>query len=133
MGTHLLMRGAWQGAWVWNEVISQLTANGISAKAFDLPDSGRDQVPSSEVTLTSLQISADGPVRNARRMDRRIQGITQELSRWHAGPSHPFADATSNGAPCRCARRLPAGSRHAPCISQPAQLGELLLQAATQP
>jgi len=133
MGSHLLVHGAWQGAWVWDEVISQLTANGNSAKAFDLPDSRRDQTPSSEVTLPSLQISADGPVRNARRMDRRIQGITQELGRLHAEPSHPVADATSTGVPCRCARRLPAGSRHAPCLSQPAQLVELLPQAATQP
>ena len=47
----LFVHGAWQGAWVWDEVIQQLTTQGIFARAFDLPGSGTDQTPISNVTL----------------------------------------------------------------------------------
>ncbi|WP_336015747.1 alpha/beta fold hydrolase [Acinetobacter pittii] len=47
----LFVHGAWQGAWVWDEVIQKLTTQGIFARAFDLPGSGTDQTPISNVTL----------------------------------------------------------------------------------
>lgn len=47
----LFVHGAWQGAWVWNEVIQQLTTQDIFARAFDLPGSGADQTPISNVTM----------------------------------------------------------------------------------
>lgn len=49
----LLVHGAWQGAWVWDRVITELSVRDIYAQALDLPGSGDDTTPDSEVTLES--------------------------------------------------------------------------------
>lgn len=47
----LLVHGAWQGAWVWDQVVAMLAAEGVAARAFDLPGSGEDRTPASAVTM----------------------------------------------------------------------------------
>lgn len=49
----LLIHGAWQGAWVWDRVITELAVRNVYARALDLPGSGDDTTPTSEVTLES--------------------------------------------------------------------------------
>ncbi len=49
----LLVHGAWQGAWVWDEVMSLLAARGVEAHAIDLPGSGDDDTPAVAVDLNS--------------------------------------------------------------------------------
>lgn len=49
----LLIHGAWQGAWVWDEVTDLLEHRGIRARALDLPGSGNDRTPGTDVTLAS--------------------------------------------------------------------------------
>lgn len=49
--TYLLVHGAWQGAWVWKKVIAELERQGARAVAIDLPGSGADNTPLSDVTL----------------------------------------------------------------------------------
>jgi alpha-beta hydrolase superfamily lysophospholipase len=40
-----LVHGAWQGAWVWDEVARLLAARGVEALAVDLPGSGEGRTP----------------------------------------------------------------------------------------
>ncbi len=47
----LLVHGAWQGAWVWDQVVALLALHRVNAHAFDLPGSGADQTPLQAVTL----------------------------------------------------------------------------------
>lgn len=67
----LLVHGAWQGAWVWDEVALGLTRRGFTVRAFDLPGSGDDLTPATEITLASY---AQAIVAQARAMqaDRLI-------------------------------------------------------------
>lgn len=51
MTSFLLVHGAWQGAWVWDDVLARLSAEGVDAEALDLPGSGDDPTPTAEVTL----------------------------------------------------------------------------------
>ena len=47
----LLVHGAWQGAWVWDDVVTGLADQGAQAVAFDLPGSGDDTTAAPDVTL----------------------------------------------------------------------------------
>lgn len=49
--TMMLVHGAWQGAWVWDEVLALLADRDVEAVAFDLPGSGADTTPLEEVDL----------------------------------------------------------------------------------
>jgi pimeloyl-ACP methyl ester carboxylesterase len=51
MSTYVLIHGAWHGAWCWDKVVSLLRKNGQVTEALDLPGSGMDKTPISEVTL----------------------------------------------------------------------------------
>jgi pimeloyl-ACP methyl ester carboxylesterase len=51
MPRFVLVHGAFTGGWIWAPLIGQLEAYGHSAEAFDLPGSGEDHRPPSEVTL----------------------------------------------------------------------------------
>jgi pimeloyl-ACP methyl ester carboxylesterase len=51
MARFVLVHGAFSGAWIWGPLIDRLRAAGHSVEAFDLPGSGDDHTPSSEVTL----------------------------------------------------------------------------------
>jgi len=53
MARFVLVHGAFAGAWVWRPLIDQLTADGHTAQAFDLPGLGDDRTPVSSVTLDS--------------------------------------------------------------------------------
>jgi pimeloyl-ACP methyl ester carboxylesterase len=48
---YVLIHGAWHGAWCWYKVISLLKAKGHNVEAIDLPGSGMDKTPISQVTL----------------------------------------------------------------------------------
>ena len=61
----LLIHGAWQGAWVWNEVSDLLEHRGFRTRALDLPGSGNDRTPGTNVTLASY---AEAIVAEARAM-----------------------------------------------------------------
>lgn len=61
----LLIHGAWQGAWVWDEVTELLEHRGIRVRALDLPGSGNDRTPGTEVTLASY---AEAIIAEARSM-----------------------------------------------------------------
>ncbi len=47
----LLVHGSCHGAWCWRDLLPELAARGIAAKAIDLPGHGRDPTPLAEVTL----------------------------------------------------------------------------------
>ena len=51
MARFVLVHGAFSGAWIWAPLIERLRAAGHSVEAFDLPGSGDDRTPASEVTL----------------------------------------------------------------------------------
>lgn len=51
--THaILIHGAWQGSWVWNDFAPLLEAEGMTPDAVDLPGNGTDDTPFSEVSIT---------------------------------------------------------------------------------
>jgi len=47
----LLIHGSCHGAWCWRDLIPALAAEGITARAIDLPSHGGDTTPVDEVTL----------------------------------------------------------------------------------
>jgi len=49
--TILLIHGAWEGAWSWEQTIEHLEQKGHTVKAIDLPGHGDDKTPTSEITL----------------------------------------------------------------------------------
>jgi len=49
----LLVHGAWQGAWVWDEVKKLLRNRGFSSTAIELPGSGNDNTDPAQATLAS--------------------------------------------------------------------------------
>lgn len=49
----LLIHGSCHGAWCWRDVLPELAARGISARAIDLPGHGADTTPLADVTLDS--------------------------------------------------------------------------------
>ncbi|WP_299314747.1 alpha/beta hydrolase [uncultured Aquimarina sp.] len=49
--TILLIHGAWEGAWSWEETIKNIEQKGHRVKAIDLPGHGDDKTPTSEITL----------------------------------------------------------------------------------
>jgi pimeloyl-ACP methyl ester carboxylesterase len=51
MARFVLVHGAFAGAWIWGPLIDRLKATGHSVEVFDLPASGDDHTPASEVTL----------------------------------------------------------------------------------
>jgi alpha-beta hydrolase superfamily lysophospholipase len=53
MSTYVLIHGACHGSWCWDKVVPLLKQAGHQVEAFDLPGSGRDKTPLSEVTLAA--------------------------------------------------------------------------------
>lgn len=53
MNTYILIHGAWGGAWEFEDVIKQLSADGSRVIAPDLPGHGNNLAPISEVTMAS--------------------------------------------------------------------------------
>jgi len=51
MARFVLVHGAFSGAWIWGPLTDRLQATGHSVEVFDLPGSGDDRRPASEVTL----------------------------------------------------------------------------------
>ncbi len=51
MSRYVLIHGAWHGAWCWDKVIPLLKSKGHCVEAIDLPGSGKDKTPISEITL----------------------------------------------------------------------------------
>lgn len=51
MARFVLVHGAFCGAWIWGPLLERLEKMGHSVEAFDLPGSGDDSTPVSEVTL----------------------------------------------------------------------------------
>ena len=51
MARFVLVHGAFSGAWIWGPLMDRLKAAGHSVEAFDLPGSGDDHTPASEVSL----------------------------------------------------------------------------------
>jgi pimeloyl-ACP methyl ester carboxylesterase len=51
MARFVFVHGAFCGAWIWSPLIDRLKPLGHSVEAFDLPGSGDDRTPASEVTL----------------------------------------------------------------------------------
>jgi len=49
--TFLLIHGAWEGAWSWNETTEHLEKRGHKVIAIDLPGHGDDKTPISEITI----------------------------------------------------------------------------------
>ena len=47
----VLIHGAWQGSWGWAHLAPRLEAAGLECRAIDLPGSGTETVPASQVTL----------------------------------------------------------------------------------
>jgi pimeloyl-ACP methyl ester carboxylesterase len=62
----VLVHGAFSGAWCWEPVRPGLEAAGHAVETLDLPGSGEDRTPASDVTLDSYaqricEVLADGP------------------------------------------------------------------------
>jgi pimeloyl-ACP methyl ester carboxylesterase len=51
MAPLLLVHGSCHGAWCWRDLLPELAARGIEARAIDLPGRGADPIPAAEVTL----------------------------------------------------------------------------------
>ncbi|PCJ40161.1 MAG: alpha/beta hydrolase [SAR86 cluster bacterium] len=51
MTTYVLVHGAWHGAWCWNKVVPGLEAAGHKVITPELPGSGEDSTPATDVTL----------------------------------------------------------------------------------
>ena len=49
--TFLLIHGAWEGAWSWEETTAYLEKNGHTVNAIDLPGHGNDRTPTSEINM----------------------------------------------------------------------------------
>ena len=49
----LLIHGSCHGAWCWRDLLPELAARGIEARAIDLPGHGEDRTPLTDVTLDS--------------------------------------------------------------------------------
>lgn len=49
----LLVHGSCHGAWCWRDLLSELEARGLDARALDLPSHGEDLTDYTEVTLES--------------------------------------------------------------------------------
>lgn len=49
--TIVLIHGAWEGAWSWNETVAFLEKTGHDVIAIDLPGHGNDKTPLEEITL----------------------------------------------------------------------------------
>ena len=47
----LLVHGSCHGAWCWRDLLPELAARGITARAIDLPGHGEDRTPLPDVTL----------------------------------------------------------------------------------
>lgn len=47
----LLIHGAWEGAWSWEQTTENLEGNGHIVKAIDLPGHGDDKTPISEIDM----------------------------------------------------------------------------------
>jgi pimeloyl-ACP methyl ester carboxylesterase len=66
MARIVLVHGAFGGSWCWEPVIPGLQRAGHTVQAFDLPGSGDDSTPASEVTLDAYadrvcDVLAEGP------------------------------------------------------------------------
>ncbi len=51
MPKYILIHGAWHGAWCWDKIVALLKSKGYDVEAVDLPGSGQDKTPISQVTL----------------------------------------------------------------------------------
>jgi pimeloyl-ACP methyl ester carboxylesterase len=51
MASFVLVHGAWQGSWCWQDVVPLLAGRGHRVRAIDLPAHGRDQTRADAVTL----------------------------------------------------------------------------------
>lgn len=49
--TILLIHGAWEGAWSWEETTAYLEKSGHTVKAIDLPGHGDDRTPTSAINM----------------------------------------------------------------------------------
>lgn len=49
----LFVHGAWQGAWVWKDILAKLRGRDRHVEALDLPGNGDDMTPIDSVTLES--------------------------------------------------------------------------------
>jgi pimeloyl-ACP methyl ester carboxylesterase len=68
MAHHILVHGAWHGAWCWAKVVPHLERAGHTAVALDLPGLGDDRTPPQATSLASYAErvvaaldAADGP------------------------------------------------------------------------
>lgn len=53
MSTYVLIHGACHGSWCWDKVVPLLKQAGHRVEAFDLPGSGQNKTPLSQVTLAA--------------------------------------------------------------------------------
>ena len=51
MANFILIHGAWQGAWCWDEVVQRLESRSHQVLALDLPSHGQDTTPPEQVGL----------------------------------------------------------------------------------
>ncbi|MEE3361465.1 MAG: alpha/beta fold hydrolase [Pseudomonadota bacterium] len=65
MADILLVHGSCHGAWCWRDLIPELQARGLNARAIDLPSHGDDTTPVGDVTLDmyaqTILDALDGP------------------------------------------------------------------------
>ena len=66
--TFVLVHGAWQGAWVWQQVKSQLENKGQTVIVVELPAHGDDATPPLN---TSIDIYRDKVVEAINKVDRK--------------------------------------------------------------
>jgi pimeloyl-ACP methyl ester carboxylesterase len=86
----LLIHGAFAGAWCWEPVLPGLRAAGHDVEAIDLPGSGADTTPLSQITLTAYadricQALGEGPPALLVGHSMGGMAITQAAAR---GPEH---------------------------------------------
>lgn len=67
--TILLIHGAWEGAWSWEQTIEYIEQKGHTVKAIDLPGHGDDKTPTSEITMALY----------ANRVKKELEGIDGQV------------------------------------------------------
>ncbi len=58
----VIVHGAWNGAWAWQEVVADLEARGATVAALDLPAHGADQTPIAQVSLRAYVDSVEATI-----------------------------------------------------------------------
>ncbi|WP_238379741.1 alpha/beta fold hydrolase [Celeribacter ethanolicus] len=73
----LLIHGSAHGAWCWRDLLAELHARGLKARALDLPSHGADRTPYDEIGLDSYRDAILADMRRAAQ-DHPVLGLIEK-------------------------------------------------------